>query len=169
MVGDETIRFWGLENLGRWAPSSLADVRIPDESRHFLTDVGLPIGQDWTLHFDPNVEAVPRVAGRPNYRRIGFDDVMPICIDELRGGRVLVLDTDDVRQDRFVNSSVEQFGQFLAIYGEYRRGPSTMSEDDILAVIADIEERMRKLDPASFELEDSYWPLIIEQMNDGLL
>ena len=40
---------------------------------------------------------------------------------------------------------------------------------EILKTIPTIEERMRKIDPRAFDDPNNWWPVIIEQMNQGLL
>lgn len=166
----EIVNFWGYDNLKRWSESNLRNVNIPQSSKRFLMDVGLPCKEDWLLRFDHEADQLPRLPNKDNYCRIGFDDFVPICLDEKRDGCVIVVETEVGGTERFINSSVERFGEFLVLYEMYRRSPSSISERQLLnVIIPQIEERMRKIDPNAFKNVENYWPVIIEQMNDGLL
>ncbi|MGO8843380.1 MAG: SUKH-4 family immunity protein [Methyloceanibacter sp.] len=169
MLHEDIVNFWGWENLKRWSEDSLRDVVIPQPSKQFLIQVGLPCNEDWTLRFDPEPDHVPRLPNKANYRRIGFDDDVPICLDEKRDGCVVAVETEVGGSERFINSSVERFGHFLVLYEEYRKAARAVSEEVIVKIIPGIEERMRKADPKVFDNPNNYWPVIVEQMNQGLL
>jgi len=65
--------------------------------------------------------------------------------------------------------SVERFGECLAYYEQYRRSAPGLSEPEAVKLVAAAEARMRKADPAAFADPENWWPVIIEQMNDGFL
>ena len=169
MLPLEIANYWGRENLKRWSESSLDDVAIPQTSKRFLIEVGLPCKEDWTLRFDPEADELPRLSNNRNCRRIGFDDFIPICLDEKCAGSVVAVETVVGGSDRFINSDVERFGEFLVLYQEYRKAARTVSEEEILKIIPSIEDRMRNIDPKAFDDCNNYWPVIVEQMNQGLL
>src|SRR5262245_30781305 len=116
MLAEEIVRFWGADNLKRWPETALRDVRIPQTGKRFLAEVGLPARVDWTLRFDPEADSLPPLPNRRNYRRIGFDDIIPICLDENRDGCVVVVETEIGGGERFVNSTVERLAGFLVLY-----------------------------------------------------
>jgi hypothetical protein len=169
MLPKDIVNFWGQENLKRWSENSLRDVAIPQPSKRFLIEVGLPYKEDWTLRFDSEADHLPRLPNRVNCRRIGFDDVVPVCLDEKRGGCVVAVETAVGGSERFINSSVECFGEFLVLYQEYRKAARAVSEEEIVKFISGVEERMRKADPKAFDDPNNYWPVVVEQMNQGLL
>jgi hypothetical protein len=170
MTFEQIVSFWGSENLRRWPRKSVSCIAIPEESKRFLTEVGFPYKEDWTLRFDPGADDLPPIPDKPWYRRIGFDYVVPICMDEVRNGCVVAVETDEGGPERFVNSSVEHFGEFLTHYGEYRHSARTISETELLqSAIPLIEKKLRSADPSAFDDVENYWRVIIEQMKDGLL
>jgi hypothetical protein len=169
MLPEDIVSFWGQENLKRWSESSLRDVAIPQPSKRFLIEVGLPYKEDWTLRFDAEADHLPRLPHKANCRRIGFDDFVPICLDEKRGGCVVAVETEVDGSERFINSSVERFGEFLVLYQEYRKVARAVSEEEIVKIIPGVEERMRRADSKAFDSPNDYWPVIVEQMNQGLL
>jgi hypothetical protein len=131
-------------------------------------EVGLPCRADWTFQFDDEAIRLPRLPHKPSYRRIGFDDPVPICLDEQRNGCVVEVGDEFGYPERYFNSSVELFGECLVHYQQYRL-IARATEDDVPDVVAATERRMRMADPAAFEDEESCWPVIIEQMTRGML
>jgi hypothetical protein len=169
MTHEEIVNFWGRENLKSWSESSLRDVIISQSSKQFLLEVGLPHQDDWTLRFISETSQIPRVPSRSNCRIIGFDGPVPICLDERHHGSAVAVEMGIGRTERFINTSVERFAEFLVLYQEYRTAARTLSEDETLKFIPSIEERMHKVDPKAFDDRNNYWPVIIEQTNQGLL
>jgi len=167
---DEIIRFWGYQNLRRWPERNVRDLRIPDSSKTFLIEVGLPCkDEQWTLGFDADTDAFPKLPGKSNYRTIGFDYIVPICLDESRGGSVLADEAVVNGPERFVNSSVELFGEFLVHYQKYRCSAKDLSGKEVQALISHIEGIMQEKDREALESPENWWPGLLEQMKDGFL
>jgi len=163
------IDFWGINNLKRWSEASLRDVGIPDSAKSFLAEVGLPFREDWTIRFELEADYLPRLPDRPTYRRIGFDYIVPICLDEANSGRVIAAEQEIGRTERYVNSTVEHFGEFLTYYQQYRQTGPVLPENQIKTLIDETERQMQTADPSAFSDPNNYWATIIEQMKDGFL
>jgi hypothetical protein len=86
----------------------------------------------------------------PHHRLIGFDDVVPICLDELANGRVVALEHGVGGGERHINSSVERFAQSLVLYQQYREGVRAILEDSAQELIARTADRVRAADPSAF-------------------
>ena len=168
MSREEIVQFWGNENLRQWTVESVGDLRIPASSKTFLVEVGLPIEDSWTLQFGPT-DRVPKLGDDGRYRQIGVDDVVPICLDEEGGGQVIANETTLGGPERYVNASVEQFGEFLVHYERYRRAARTVAEEDIQEVIESTKASMLSIDDTAFASPENWWPVIIEQMIAGML
>jgi len=163
------INFWGPKNLKCWPASSLHDVDIPQPSKQFLIEVGLPNKEDWTLRFDHESDDLPRLPNKGNFRCIGFDDFVPLCFDENRLGCVIADETEIGGSERFVNSNVEYFAEFLVLYQEYRITAQVLSEEEIGGTIDKTEAMMCQADPKAFDNPNNYWSVIVEQMRQGML
>jgi SUKH-4 immunity protein len=169
MQPEDIVSFWGKDKLKRFPEESLRDVLIPASSKSFLKDVGLPVGVDWTMRFGVDGDRLPRLSDRSQYRRIGFDDVIPICLDEQHGGQVVSVEQDVGGADRRINANVQRFGECLVYYQRYRTSVQTADKDDIQKIIDATERSLRIADPTAFDDPNNWWPMIIEQMNQGLL
>jgi len=99
MTRAEITNFWGRDNLARWSEASLREVAIPES---FLIEVGMPLRADWTLRFDVQANQVAR--GPNGTHCVGFDDVVPICIDD-RGQVMAVKEKEFVEAARALGAS----------------------------------------------------------------
>jgi hypothetical protein len=159
----DIIRFWE-GNLRVWDTASVASLRIPQESKDFLTKVGLPGESDWTLTFAPAPKPHPV---QEALIILGYDEDVPICVDQEGNSRVVCVESR--ARSRFVNTSVEKFGHFLMEYEKYRRSVRDMSDDEALALIDRVAASMNQSDPEAVGDPEHYWAVILEQMRDGNL
>jgi hypothetical protein len=160
------------------APRELvAPLRIPDRSKQYLLDVGLPreipffngtVLRFNLLHRLPTLrQLLPEHAAQidPGWdacRFLGLDDDggTGYVLNEADGGSIWSVTIDSTRSD-FVNSSVEQFGWFIAAYGGFGTAPSAGGADAVTA-IEELERRMRAMDPLAVGRDAVFWPAILD-------
>lgn len=177
----EFLNQWGAEGLLRYEPAALEGVDIPEVSKRFLVEAGLPRQADLELEFDLSPEELPTLpealeeenlpAFFDRYRPIGVDTATTICLDERDKGRIYAVDIDGAIPTRFMNSSVPQLAEFLLVFrdGAGVTLPTLASEKELEASAQALEEQFRRIDPAVFSDEDNWWPLILTQRRDGML
>jgi len=165
MTRDEFIEFWGNSNLRRWPQHCLRDVAIPESSKSFLVEVGLPAFEDFCIEFDPHVGDLPRLPDRPEYRQIGFlYELVPICLNELANGCVFSIDGGPSSMSRYLNASVEQFAECLIVYVCLRRNSRLETTTESTKLEEQFERDMLKVDPTVFHDPDNFWAVIVEEM-----
>jgi hypothetical protein len=122
------------------------------------------------LRFDDEAGQLPRLPNKPHYRRIGFDYIVPVCLDEARNGCVAVLGDKFDPRERYINSSVELFGECLIYYQQYRiKGRAAGEDEDKIArLVAAAARLLRTADPPAFADTESWWPLTVEHMDYGM-
>jgi hypothetical protein len=152
------------------------DVAIPASSKSYLTEVGLPSQFRDTVTFGPEDGALPRLDGKRRYLRIGMDDFTPFCLDEERGGCVVSIQTSAHGIDRYINRSVEYFGECLVQFqrlmtarDKLQGGRVELPREEDLPVILSAEKQFVDLDPTAFANGNDWWPVIFEQMKVGFL
>lgn len=155
MTDNEIIAFWGSDGLYRWLPPVVETLRIDNDSRQFLTDVGLPARTTLTFAIDDRLKDIPIVGP---YRQIGYDDDVPVCIDERDAGTVIEYLPDE-HQTTFVNSSVRRFCQLLTLFEQYVKGRAPLA----------VRNAMLRADPTAFVDVESAWSTIVEEMDAGLI
>lgn len=171
---------WSATHLMPYSPAAFGGVQLPLASERFLVEAGLPGRASLGLEFNlpPNQlltlsEAFEAdlPADFDRYRPIGLDAATAICLDSSDGWRLYAVDVDGVLPTRFVNSSVPQLAEFLLVFHEGAGLPvPTLATDKELEASAQaLEREFRRIDPAAFEDEENWWPLIVTQRRDGLL
>ncbi len=180
----EFVRRWGAE-LVRAAPSAVQDLPVPEESRRFLVEAGLPPKSPWELSFTlgdriPALpEAVPEAANRPDlatYRRIGQDTATHICLDLAREGRLMSVGLEPWREIpiRFVSTTVPQLAEMLLLSRDFRalrkelrerRAPQSEIDELVKSLRADLEG----VDQEALADPENFFSLVLEQIEEQML
>lgn len=155
---------WG-GRLGPWPRDVLAKTGLAPDDAEYLAQVGLPVGVAWNLTI-PTPDAGAEPPRAKGLIVVAFDGPVPLCVDPRMGGSVVAI--EDAGR-RTVNSNVRLFGRFLVVYHAYRLGVRDLEEADAERLIDEVAEAMVSLDPAAMADGESYWPVVVEQMRDGLL
>ncbi len=146
---------------------------VPEDSRFMLGHVGLPraclgfvtmhlLGSAISEGLLESLCSKPGILSRAGrLREIGREEGQPICICSDGSGYIVIVEEMNSRL-RFINSSPAMYGGFIARYVRY-----TLGLDD--GFYDSFQEIAREADPLAFEDPDNYWPVIFEQIRDGLL
>jgi hypothetical protein len=168
MQDQEIIEFWGRENLVRFSPAEVADLALSPRSKSFLCEVGLPSPKDDRMWKYTNYYFEPwKLQGMPDRKSCLYLSDMPrqICIDEQRGGCVFLPFTEG-DMERFVNSTVEQFGTFLTIC--WGRQKALLQADGNIplsrSLFAELKQKLYEVDPAALLDENAFWAVFLEDM-----
>lgn len=143
----------------KWPLADLQRAGISAEEKAYLSDIGVPIKEDWVFDFHRRMEILP------GYVLLGFGSDMPICISP--AGRVVALDD---RKEAFLNTNPICFAKSIAAYFDYQQQVERCGIDDedaTLKLVASTEDRLREIDPEAFASSDHVWPQMVEQMRDG--
>ncbi len=176
---EEFVRRWGREQLVRWEAKSLEGIELPDATRRFLTEAGLPLDvEGMALSFGPDRRGLPTLAEflggsatsrlhLSRYRRLGSNDVgLHFCVDERQDGAVFAVAPDGGDPVVFVNSGVARLAECLL---EYRREWMASRDDDDASYAARLRSGVAGVDPAALEADSSWWSVVVEQAGHGFL
>lgn len=164
---EDLVRVWGAGNVIRIPAKDLDRVELPAEAARFLAEVGLPLRTDWLFELkELEMLTHPRRPGR--YCRFGSDLANELCASA-DTGQVVSVSLDAEHLDRFVNTSVPLFAEFLMLVTAERIRFPGLADDEIDQVVAALEYRLQELDPPALHSPDNWWSVIIEQLQDGLL
>ncbi len=171
----EFIKLWSVkkEKLIKYPTEIVEKLSIPEDSKLFLIEAGLPSSAAPFLSFGPvSVEkpliSASRLWGLPEsfscYRVIGstgFGD--SICIDESENGIIIYLDHEVGFKKIFINSSVMKLAESLLAYRHFvertikERGQDAYLEFDIPIDLRKwIINEMRKIDILAVN-EGCFW------------
>ena len=165
---DDLVALWGSDCVYRLAAEAVKDLPIPEEAKEVLTDVGLPRELEWIAFsgdtgVDSPLPTVMSLQGRPaELCRFGsaYDDLW--CI-ELSVGAVLVISEGDPARDRFVNSGLPCFAEFLYEYQRYVNAPQGSSAEERWRVRR-LQGRLSAIDPAALADPKSEWSLMLDDL-----
>jgi hypothetical protein len=177
---------WGT-SLYRFSRESLAPVSLPESSKAFLVDVGLPtvtaLSPGLGFKFSPEDVLAPFAElldlseseyshqndwkRSRRYRSFGMSYEAYLCADE-KDGAVYRVETANVDsglrvEDRFLNSSIEQFTSFIAWLekcSQLCKAQAMTYPDSLKKLQAEFTTIDRK---AMADIE--WWPAFLEEMS----
>lgn len=162
MKPTDLVAYWGSEGLRRYPGISLRGSSIPPRAKVFLERIGMPVINDPLFRFEP-AEAPFQMADQANgFYIIGIYDSNPICIHE-GDGAVYWYDPDN-HAARFINAGLEQFVLILTLYEEMLKKCRTIPNNQRKPIVDEAEHQMKLVDPQAFTSEESYWPIVFEQI-----
>ena len=165
MKPDDIVKSWNATDLRRWPAQCLRDVAIPEPSKSFLVEVGLPAYRDVGFQFHPLVGDPPRLAGRPHLRSIGhmYESAL-VCLDEQADGCVMIVDPSL----RYLNSRVDRFAACLILYLQHRAIAQRSRPAEYEELHARFERDLLNVDPTVFNDRENVWAVIVWEMKQGL-
>lgn len=135
--------------------NALIAAGVPRTEASELLTLGLPVGDIGHLECRPILVSGSLV--------LAYDNDVPLVVSQ---GQVRAKDGTD----RLVNTSVVAFARTVNQYATYvdevRAAKGESHAEEIAAMHT---SAMKHLDPAAFQLDDSYWPIVCAQMLEGNL
>ena len=155
----------------------LKDLSIPDRTKEYLSQVGLPISEILLckFYFSRQIISLKQFISNKemkcnldtNLYRIGSDGGGEICLSN--SGNIFVVYISEDMSKRFVNTNIETFCGFLALYVKACNEYSKLPDQDKRIKAIEFTDKLKGYDPKAFEDNQTWWSLICEQMKYGLL
>lgn len=128
-----------IDELVTFVPDILMDISIPETTKQFLIEAGLPRSAAPFLSFAysqalrlPDLATQYKLNGQ--YKRFheigGTGSGNPICIEEITG-RVVYVDHDNHYDVILFNSSLEQLAECLLVYRDYVKRTHQENGDEV--------------------------------------
>lgn len=137
---------------------------LPEKYKKMLCEDGLPEVPLHFLHF--NTQGDDLVIVNDDCIGIGRDNGTEICINP--NNEIVSVDTYGVYPQRFVNSSLKSLFECVAIYLTYSDRLMSVDDDEIGVLIGEIRQKLSHVDEKALDDEENWWPVILEQVEDGL-
>jgi SUKH-4 immunity protein len=143
----------------------MAGRSLSPETLRTLTQVGMP------AHV-PDLFVMAR-GELPSLGRL--HDVVTLGRDE---GSWIVLDADEIVRsipfdnalpERHVNASVTAFAAFLDDAAGLRVSIAQLSNAEAAVEVSAARDRLARMDPSAFSSDETWWAVIFEQLESGLL
>lgn len=162
------IEVWG-DSLIKISPSLIRGYLISSNTKNFLLSIGLPGDENDLINFYTNPEfhlAYKHLNDR--YIVIGDDFGTKICIDE-KSDEIFSVDDREELPTRFINSNIEFLLAFLVIYKSHLPLLEDATDDEAVKIVKKMKKVFREIDSKALKNEENWWPLILEQIEDGLM
>ncbi|NEB00484.1 nucleic acid/nucleotide deaminase domain-containing protein [Streptomyces sp. SID13726] len=165
-VPENGVRRFAEQSTGDDTPASLrrlSDIAVPVQAGpYFVT------APDDAVRLQEFAEAAGREVVDESCRdwaRLGSDHGFEICADHEGVVRAVLLDWAE--EFRFVNSTPEAFAESLVLLDRaLTEILGTGVPDEAAAEHAQLEQRLRTLDPPAFEGRENWWPLVLDDIRD---
>ena len=158
---------WADSELVRSSPSQVEGIALDETARRILVDVGLPQSVEPLFELRAPVRVV--MSDGRTACRFGSDFGTDLVVVS-PNGKIVSVSPDGSYPERFVNSNLDRFRDFLDKVTVARRRISLMMDErEIDSVLDDLEASLVAADATALVDPDNWWSVVVEQMRDGLL
>lgn len=182
---EEFTRRWGKDVLRRPSAEMFADVRLPDDQKQFLLDVGFPQCSYFNVEYCDLSRGLRRLSvvdqWKPSYQGdwdrlllIGFVDAeIVVCLDEADNGKVVGVTSWMPRRD-LLNTSVIHLAKCLLAYREVEieMQSDELTKEQVKHRFKRFRDAIRVIDPAVLEMacdDGGIWSCVLEEMSYGVI
>lgn len=138
---------------------------LPDDTKAILCDIGVPKSPTPFIEF--NITEIEDIMLGEQYYVIGNDFGTKICVNHQ--GEVLSIDLEGEYPMRYINSNLSSFLECIAIYLSFEDAMKSSDEEEIGQVIDKLKENFDLIDSSALCSNENWWPVILEQIEMGLL
>jgi hypothetical protein len=175
---EQFVAQWGTQGLVRVDSETVTPLNVPVESKQFLIEAGLPKKAEprVTLYAPPDLLAsLPQMFQEDDidfpqefggYRVLADDTAFFLCLDEHRDGVIVAVDPYQEEPTRFVNTAVPQVAESLLAYRALP-GPDQAAganKETLRGWLEELRGHLRRIDPQALQDDNSWWSVILEQL-----
>lgn len=178
-LNKEIMNFWDEDDLVTINHEFLDPFDLSQETKMVLSSIGLPMnveeikGTPFYIHFYNKPKLELNLYQGEDYIILGDNEGSEIGIHS-KTEELYFFSADPASiQRRFINSDIAKWLMFLKIYLSYR--PQLVNameveddEDKVLAIVDHMKRKFNQVDSKALLDEESYWSVILEQIEDGL-
>lgn len=164
---EDLAQLWGEDNISLADPATLSRLGLPKGAHEVLTEVGLPKNVE-PLFESKSPSLIGSLGRTGRYCKVGSDYGTAICI-ETRTGEVVSISRGDEYPDRFVNSDIASFVEFMVLVTRERTSFPDLGGVEIEDAIRRLRVTLQSIDRRALDDPENWWSVIMEQMQDGLL
>jgi hypothetical protein len=142
---------------------------LAESDRDFLASVGLPTRDGLLFPFFKRADefTVWNYEGH-SYLVLAEERGQKLCLN-LDTGNIFIIDARNELPTRFVNSNIESLVEFIKDYTQAKDAFLQAPEASITNSLSELHMRFSNKDPQALEDEESWWPVVLEQTEQGLM
>ncbi|MCI9079622.1 MAG: hypothetical protein HFH68_12015 [Lachnospiraceae bacterium] len=138
---------------------------LSNNTKKILCDIGLPNKPLDFIQF--NIDETKNIILDEEHIIIGNDFGTYICINNK--DEIISVDPQNEYPVRFINNNLETFLEFIITFLLYKDKISEASDDEINEIIWQIEKKFNITDIRALSNEENWWPVILEQIELGIM
>jgi len=164
---DTITKYWN-ERLKRLSSGDIRNMPVSDFTKRFLVDIGLPDLKELSIDLYTNADLYKTLRHNGvRYCIIGENIDPKICIKE-NADEMFLIDTNSTISVRFINSNIEFFLGFTAIYLTETSGKEFATHEEAMNIVKRLQEIFSELDYEALEDPNNWWSVILEQVEYGM-
>lgn len=136
------------------------ECNLSNNTKKILCDTGLPDELSGFVQF--NIKEIKNIILDEGHIVIGNDFGTYICINNKE--EIVSTDPWNEYPERFINSNLEAFLEFIIIFLQYEDKINEAAYDEIYKVIKEIKEKFSIIDIRALGNEENWWPVVLEQI-----
>lgn len=142
---------------------------LSHSDRDFLVEVGLPTRDGLLFPFFKRADqfSVWDNEGQ-RYLVLAEEREQKLCLD-MDSGEIFLIDARNELPTRFVNSNIESLLEFIKDYEEAKAEALDATEETLNNSLTALRQRFTNKDPQALEDEESWWSVVLEQTEQGLM
>lgn len=137
---------------------------LSNNTKKILCDIGLPYKPLNFIQF--NIEEIEDIKLDKDYIIIGNDFGTNICVNYK--DEIVSIDTENEYPIRFINKDLETFLKFIVIFLSHENEIEE-ADDEIDQVMQKVRTEFDMTDIRALSSEENWWPIILEQIELGVM
>ncbi len=138
---------------------------LSNDTKKILCDIGLPYEPINFIQF--NIGEIENIKLNEEYTVIGNDFGTNICINDK--DELVFVDMENEYPIRFINKNLESFLKFVVIFLSQENEINEADDDEIIQIMQKIRTEFDMIDIQALSSEENWWPIILEQIELGVM
>lgn len=138
---------------------------LTENTKKILCDIGLPKEPLGFIKF--NIDELKTLKHEDDFVIIGTDLGTNICIN--KNDEIISVDFENEYPTRLINKNLESFLNFIVIFLLHEDEINSADDDTISQIIQKIKAEFEQIDELALNNQENWWPIILEQIETGMM
>lgn len=138
---------------------------LTENTKKILCDIGLPKEPLGFIKF--NIDELKTLKHEDDFVIIGTDLGTNICIN--KNDEIISVDFENEYPTRLINKNLESFLHFIVIFLLHEDEINSADDDTISQIIQKIKVEFEQIDELALNNQENWWPIILEQIETGMM
>jgi len=141
---------------------------LNETTKQWFTSIGVPLQNEVLINFYGLDIVQEQLLLDESFFIIGDDFGTKIAISN-NENEIYSIDITGELPKRFINSGIKELMKFLGVYIKHLPQLQEVDDDEVEVLLSTLKKAFLDVDPKAMEDEDSWWRVILEQHEIGLM